>query len=538
MAAERPDPVELLRALGADTSEFEEPWDDPLPLDPMTGPPFPVEALPGLIHAHVAALSEETQTPPDLAASVALGSLSAVAGGKFQIFYAPTNWSEPVHVMLTPTAGPGNLKSALFAKMTKPIVEWEAEQQELEAPVIAQWESRFRVLDRQLRDAENAQGKPSKDGAITNPDAIRMAALDAVHEHLKGRPVQTEVFTDDATPEAVKERLIAQRGALAVMSPESAYLNNVAGRYHDAPHLDTILNGHAGDLIKVTRKGKPTERVDRACLTMMLMLQPDVFRTLGQVDGFRQRGAAARLLPCFPADLIGSRKMVTARVPDDLVRGWDTLLRALLDIERTGEPFTITMSAGATAAFTEFRQRLEPEIKAEGLDMQGWNAKEGGTVLRLAGLIHVASNKHLDLLPIERETIIAAAEIATYFHHHARIMFRAMYGREGQSEAGALLDVLRRIGQPSITKRDLYRRVHNRAEFPTSESLSPALSVLEESAWIRLERQQPSRGRPSTLILLHPEIGCQKWQKSPRHPETATSGTFGTTFRGNGEREP
>lgn len=512
---------ERLNRLNRDAAELahegEEAWEPPIPLDPVTGPPFPVDALPGMIRQLVEAVAEETQTPPDLAALVALGTISAAAGGKYVAYVPSSNWKEPVHAMFVPVAEPGSRKSGVFQHITYPLGEWEREKQETEAPIIAQWESRLRVLEKQLATAENEQGKPPKDGKLTVGDAQRMAAVEALQEHLQARPVPTEISTDDATPEAVKERIIDQGGALAVMSAESAYLSNVAGRYSNAPHLDTILNGHAGDGIKVGRRGKPTEQTQRACLTLCLMLQPQVIEDLGKIDGFRTRGAAARLLPAFPADWIGNRSITTEPVPERLVVAWRDTVRRILDTPREASPSVLNLTPEALEAFDAYRAALEPTLKSEGPHMQGWLAKLAGAVLRIAGLLHIAQSREPERDEIDVDTIRSAIAIGAYFHHHARIMFRMMYGRNGQSEAGEVLDVLRTVGSDSITKRNLYQRIKRRAAFQTVDALNPALDTLEDYGWIHREKQTgPEGGRPSEIIFLNPEIGTQ----NPQNPGT------------------
>lgn len=60
-------------------------WDAPVPLDDPTGPPFPLDAMTGTSGAFIAAVAQETQTALDMAASVALGTISAAAGGKYEV---------------------------------------------------------------------------------------------------------------------------------------------------------------------------------------------------------------------------------------------------------------------------------------------------------------------------------------------------------------------------------------------------------------------------------------------------------------------
>jgi hypothetical protein len=134
-------------------------WETPIPLDDPTGPPFPLNALPGIIGMYACAVAEETQTPLDMAASVALGTISAAAGGKYEVVIPEQGWKEPVHIMAVTVAEPGNRKSGVFRLMTKPIVLHERAVQLDERRSLAQWESRLRVLEKQLASTENAASK-------------------------------------------------------------------------------------------------------------------------------------------------------------------------------------------------------------------------------------------------------------------------------------------------------------------------------------------------------------------------------------------
>lgn len=487
-------------------------WETPTDLDPLTGPPVPVENLSGIIRSICLEVAEEMQVPVDLVLSVAFGAISTAVGGKFAVRIPTANWHEPVHAMLLSVMGPGNRKSSVFSRLMKPVGEVEARLQEAAGPKLQEWHSRQRALEARLASAEKSEGKVDKNGKITNTEAVRRSALNDLEEHAKSRPVFPDIFSDDATPEAVKQHLIEQNGAYAVASAESAFLSNVAGRYSDAPHLDTILNGHPGDEIKMSRKGKQTERVARACLTLSLCVQPSVIESLGKIAGFRERGAAARFLPTFPEDTIGNRRIQTQSVSASTSYEWSSTIERLMQIPRGSDPYLIELDHDALALFDDFRRWLEPRIKAEGVDMQGWLSKLPGSVLRIAGLIHVTEHDLPASVPISVRTINDAIALGQYYHQHARIMFRMMYGRNGQSEAASILEVLRTVEDDSITTRNLWQRVKNRAGFER-DHMTEALSVLEEHGWVRRERQSKGTGRPSEVIYLNPAIKSQKSQK-------------------------
>lgn len=83
--------VETLTALAVG-----EDWTDPVPLDAASAlPTFPVAALPQWVRQQVEAVAEFTQTPPDMAATMALAALATAAGGGSMSRSAPAGASRP-----------------------------------------------------------------------------------------------------------------------------------------------------------------------------------------------------------------------------------------------------------------------------------------------------------------------------------------------------------------------------------------------------------------------------------------------------------
>jgi replicative DNA helicase len=123
-------------------------------------------------------------------------------------------------------------------------------------------------------------------------------------------------LVDDATPEALAG-LLAVYGRIALLSPEGDVFDQMAGRYNQTagPNLGVYLKGHAGDLLKVDRRGRPPEYVERPCLTIGLAVQPEVLRGLAGRPGFRGRGLLARFLYSLPASLVGRRQAGAPPVP-------------------------------------------------------------------------------------------------------------------------------------------------------------------------------------------------------------------------------
>lgn len=139
-------------------------WDEPMPLHESAGPLFPVAALPGQLGAYVAAVAEATQTPPDLAGVLALGTVSAAARGRYAVRIPEHDWREPLVIQGVAFLPSGERKSAVVGELTAPIVEWERERHLEDESQIQEWASRHRVLKKQLDAAENAASKGREPG--------------------------------------------------------------------------------------------------------------------------------------------------------------------------------------------------------------------------------------------------------------------------------------------------------------------------------------------------------------------------------------
>lgn len=483
-------------------------WPVPLALEAEAGPRFPLECLSGDLEAYVAAVAEETQTPLDLAGCVALGTLSAAARGKYEVAVGVWGWTEPPHLQIVSVLPPAHRKSAVYRDITRPVSDWERGRWPEERTTIREWESKRRVLEKTLASAENGLGNPDKSTKITDPEARWKAALHALQEHEKNEPRLTRIIVDDATPEAVKSLLVEQGGSLAVMSPEAAFLSNIAGRYSDGPNLDILLNGHAADSYTVDRKGRGTETIARACLTVCLTVQPKVISDLGKVDGFVERGGRARLLPAIPASRLGHRRIDVTAVPVELSERWHSTIKAILehvparaaDSDGNPMPCKLELDQDALAELRHYRTAHERELRRGGTlaDIADWAGKLPGAVLRIAGLLHIATHEMPEASKITVGTLRSAIRFGDYFTGHARIMYRMMAGHSNLADAQAVLEAITGLDSPT-TRREVHRRLHNTARFQRSADLSDPLAVLEDYGWIRRSHEGKSE-----MIFLTP----------------------------------
>ena len=101
-------------------------------------------------------------------------------------------------------------------------------------------------------------------------------------------PPEPRLLADDVTAEAATSWL-AELGRIAVVSAEGGLFDLLAGRYSRMPNIDVWLKGHSGDSIRVDRKGRAAEVVTRPVITIGLMIQPAVLRSIGSHRVFSGR---------------------------------------------------------------------------------------------------------------------------------------------------------------------------------------------------------------------------------------------------------
>jgi replicative DNA helicase len=311
--------------------------------------------------------------------------------------------------------------------------------------------------------------------------------------------------------------------------------DQMAGRYNQTagPNLGVYLKGHAGDLLKVDRRGHPPECVQRPCLTIGLTVQPDVLQGLASRPGFRGRGLLARFLYSLPPSMVGRRQPGAPPVPEPAADRYALELQALAASLAGGDsPMLLTLEAQASELLLSFEQDLEPRLAAGSGDLAhlaGWAAKLAGATCRLAALLHLAGHLRDGWAhPISASTLAGAIRLADYLIEHARAVFDLMGADPRLDDARWLLDWIHRTNRTQFSRRDAHVAAP-RGRFPKATDLEPALRLLEEHGYLRRVDPEPSgdprgRGRPaSPRFLVNPLPRATETTETTKTPAGAVS---------------
>ncbi|MEV6630072.1 DUF3987 domain-containing protein [Actinoplanes sp. NPDC051470] len=472
-------------------------------------PPFPAELLPGWLAEQVFAVAEFTQTPVDLAGSIALACLSTAAGGRAEV-EVRGSWREPTNLYTVVVLPPGSRKSAVFAAMVAPILAAEKTLIERSAPAIIEAELASKVAGKAAEKAALAAANADPSGRDT---LIAEATAAAMNAEAITVPVKPVLIADDVTSETATSWLAAQGGRLAVLSPEGGIFATIAGRYSGTPNLEVFLKGHAGDMLRVGRQSRDTEHIDKPALTMGLAVQPEILRDIANMPGFRGLGLLARILFALPENTVGRRKIGADPIPTPVAADYLANLHALvLTLAEWTDPAVLVLTPDANERVLDIERTVEPRLATGGAwaHVVDWGSKYTGAVVRIAGLIHLAEHLRDGWgHPVDAHTVERAAMIGDYYAAHALAAFDDMGADQSTRNARHVLAWIERTTTTAFTKRELFRAVQS-SQLKTMADLDPVLAVLEAHGYLRqLDPPAPKRagGRPpSPSYLVHPDV--------------------------------
>jgi replicative DNA helicase len=496
-------------------------WETPTPIAAEHEPPtFPLDVFPEWIRAQIEQVADEMQVAADLPAMMALGALSTIAAGKIRVRVRGP-WLEGVNLYLVVALPPGAGKSPVFKLMIeKPLGDWERELDEGGETERARIEMRRKILSKRIEKAissgDETEAWQAQDELLTLPETKT-----------------PKLFVDDATVEKLAVVMKEQGGRIALVSTEGGVFGMMTGRYSDVSFLDPYLQAWSGDTIRVDRLTRDDVIVRDPTLTIAVTVQPTVIAELADRPELRGRGLTARFMFAYPVDTVGRRDIgrettFDTRI-DERYREWITdLARTLAGFT---DPVELNLSREALDLFTAWRARHETELaEFRSLEhMREWITKAQSSVIRLAGLLHVAEREPLGQ-PISGELMGRAIAVGDYWEAHARRVHDLFDADEELRLARKLLDFIRDRVEPggSFSVRDVTQWSRTGAFRKVELAVEP-LSMLTERGWIRPDFEGPivtKRGSPSPTFTFSP-LGGERLKQaqagSTVHGERSTT---------------
>ena len=471
-------------------------WQKPIPLEEFKLPSFPIKCLPNPLKDWVKAVAANTETAVDMAAVSALAIIALAVQGKFQI-EQKRGYCEPLNLYILIIANSGERKSSIIRTMTQIIYQYENEENEKRQHAINKDYANLKVLENRIHKAEKT-GNAEEAFCLHN----QYDELD------KKRTRLLRLIADDVTSEALTSLLADNDGRMAIISSEGGGLfDTLAGRYSNSKNtasIETILKAYSNDPIRVDRKGRDSESIDKPILTILLSAQENVLDGLFNNEIFRGRGLTARFVYGKPKSKFGQRKHDTPEIPTELAEEYEKLLLSLLHIPYSSDTIhTLKLDEQAQTLLSNFFDWLEPQLIDELENMSDWGGKFIGMATRIAGIIHCAEHrKSAAKKKVSEETMSNAIEIAKYFLEHAKYAYSLMGADKDLRIAKQILKKLKRQTDDNLNQYQIFRMC--RGTCKKTEDVLPALEILVEHGYLKVRENPEATGgrhRGNTYIL-------------------------------------
>lgn len=471
-------------------------WNEPVPIIPRKPDHFNPDWLPNLLGPYAEAIAESIQVPIDMPGMALLATLSVCNSRKYEI-RVNEDHIEPINLFCVIVAEPSERKSGVLSEVTRPILEFEENQNASIIKDIARSRSEKSIIEKELRDLEEQASKdPSK-----KKDAISKAEELQCFREIKSK----RYLVDDVTIEKLASMLYEYDGRMGIFSGEGNIFDVFSGQYKSGQqNFDCVLKAYSGEPLRVDRLGRPSEYVRRPSLTMLLGIQPSVLETIVNNKAFIGKGLISRIMLTIPESRIGSRKYKTEPIPAEFRNYYKKLIDDLMNIQHE-EAQVLCLSSAAKIEVEKFHYETESRMLNDMEEIRAFGGKLIGLVHRIAANLHIARHPlDANQYPVSVETINNAIAIGRYATSHT---FKAMDKSKNlmNETCRYIVDKIAGNGeQKSISKRELLRLCR---KFKSSDDINSALQILQEFGYLELVQDQTSGpGRPTEEYLINPHV--------------------------------
>ncbi len=446
---------------------------------------YPLERLPSIILNAVREVQEFVQAPMAMIAGCALTAVSTAVQTRFTVSRNEVLVGPPSLYFMT-VAESGERKSTVDGLFTKPIRDWEREQERKAKAQQNQYEAEMEAW-RQSSES-HPDDKPEK------PDPV------------------PRILRGDDTPEALAIAL-SEYPVAAVISAEAA---TIFGSHAMNPDVvqRTLAQANImwdGGSIDQGRVGRERLRVSGMRVTMGLQVQPSVLHNFSQKTGGLMRGMGylARFLFCQPESAMGSRYYRDPPAGTPHLCAFQARVAELLvheaAFDEDGELSTITISFDDQAQKTwiSFHDEIEEGMNDGGLyaDIGDVAGKAPENAARLACCLHVFSPESARAGSIDQMTMNRACSLMRWYLDEALRYVRAHDVTEEVRNAEALEAwlVQRHKANPSadITVNMVRQKGPN--PLRVRAKLDAALELLNDHGRIRVTKAPGSKREYITI---------------------------------------
>lgn len=319
---------------------------------------LPLDAFPSVIQQLAKSCAEVYQVDAAVPAVSALTILAAALGNNVNCEGAVNGRITPCN-LFTAISAPSGYGKGVVAIVAKPLIVASAEITK-----------RFEETERPQIRADIALAEMKKKSLMTSMkgDSLTAAGRDETRAELGSLEADIErwtletsqlpvLYTGSATGPALGMALKRNGERLLSLAMEAGDAIRVAGGRFTSDNradYDLFLSGYTGEPLTEARISR-TLRLEAPCLTVLWAVQPTLLRELYGTAEAQERGLLARfnVVRCDD-DITPFDDGVVREVPPTLEAEWDKLIRAALELRKTGRKVTFRAEADAREIFRIF----------------------------------------------------------------------------------------------------------------------------------------------------------------------------------------
>jgi hypothetical protein len=483
--------------------------DEGVTFEPL--PPFPLNAMPPALGPMAVEISETIRVPME-AAALSVLTVAGVCVGRDVYVRVKRGVEGRGNLYSFIFMARGERKSSLFTPAMAPIQAWIlGREQEYQR-------ARRRLLrkERRLKALEEASASPkTKPGEAQRLEAEMEQILTEIEAERAG--LRNPAFlVEDATPEAISDLMVETGGLVGVFTDDArTFLKLMLGLYSGGETREDIhIRAFDGSSpLRKKRSGRATETVERPCEGILLLVQTDYLRKLGESADLFDSGYMSRNIFCVPDSWVGRRdpdghlkRAYSEREVDPTVCSEYTgLVERLLDNAwERAEPQYVGLSPDAKGIWVEFHDKVESQSGGGGalVKMLDFAARFPAQALRLALIAACCEGSE----QIEEHHMRNSIVLTTYFAMHAQRAQQAMKSHQLPEGARRVLSRIRKDGLMDFSISEMQRALGLRS----SEETEAAVAALASAGYCRPlaapERESTPGRKPSPRFEVNPQV--------------------------------
>lgn len=423
--------------------------------------PFPLDALPPAFSRMAVELCRCIQVPPALPGCCMLGIMSAAIGKGLQVQSLPDR-KTPANLYVLGSAASGTGKSITFNRVAEPFLTFErAYAEEWHAKTKPTLMVKQDLLEGTLAKRKKEFLKGELDGELLEKVQHELVALTAELEAIKRQMEQPALAVEDITTEKLGMMLSQNGECLTSLSADAGgIVNNLLGRYNKLERTDEnlYLKAFSWDFAKVDRVGRESVRLEKPCLSLLWLVQPDKVDTLLKEPTLTDGGLLPRMMiahtGCEPKEMPYDAPAINP----EAANAYDAAIYTLIKEFRLREAPAIIRPEPEVGRFLiDYYNALVKRRRTDLRDVNSFAARWTEWAWRIAACLHAAA--HLQDAPnhnLSLETAKSAVAIADWFSQQ---VLRILWAQRRESRR-ALLDKLAMVladNPEGVSARDLQR---------------------------------------------------------------------------------